>query len=179
MIIDLRTVPDGTRSYEFVLEKDWWRSDEGKDQVLSIDTPIQVKIKIYKAGDKYVLDGDMVGGLQVRCDRCLEPYHQDLESVFRVFLALPLPATDMTEVELVEEDLEVDFVRGEEIDVDEIIREQTYLSLPMKSLCRKKCLGLCPVCGSNLNAEDCQCYREQGHPGFSKLKNLKIQGEKT
>ncbi len=179
MIIDLRTIPDGPRRFEFLLEKDWWPSEGRKDQVLGIDIPIQIKIKIYKAGDKYVLEGDMVGGLQVQCDRCLEPYHRELKSAFRVFLALPLPETDQTEVELVEGDLEVDFIKGEEVDLDEIIREQIYLSLSMKSLCSESCLGLCPICGSNLNTGDCQCHRKPGHPGFSKLKNLKVQGEKA
>jgi uncharacterized protein len=92
-------------------------------------------------------------------------------TTFRVYLALPLPEDDDpeeddTEIELAEKDLEVDFIRGEEIDLDEIIREQIYLSLPMKSLCSEDCLGLCPTCGSDLNAGSCQCHREQGHPGI-------------
>lgn len=177
MIIDLRTVPAGAKDFEFLLEKDWWRSDDEKDQVLAIDAPIEVKIRIYRSGDKYVLDGQLSGGLQVLCDRCLESYHRELRTVFRVFLALPIGETDKTEIELAEEDLEVDFIMGEEIDLDEIIREQIYLSLPMKSLCSKNCLGLCPVCGSNLNDGDCQCKRGQGHPAFLKLKRLKVEGE--
>ena len=175
MIIDLRTIPYGTRRFEFCLEKDWWRSDEKNDQILGIDLPLEVRIKIYKAGDKYVLDGDLSGGLQVLCDRCLEHYHQDLKSEFRVFLALPLPDMDRAEIELTEEDMEVGFIRGEEINLDEIIREQVYLSLPMKLLCKEDCLGLCPVCGNNLNKKRCHCRREQGHPGFLKLKNLKLK----
>jgi uncharacterized protein len=177
MIIDLRTIAREQRSFRFLLEQAWWRPDEGRDQLLGIDTPIEVKIKIYRAGDKYVLDGDLSGGLQVLCDRCLEPYHWELRSAFRVFLALPIGETDRAEVELAEEDLEVNFIRGEEIDLDEIIREQIYLSLPMKSLCRENCTGLCPTCGNDLNAGNCQCHREQGHPAFLKLKNLKIEGE--
>ena len=177
MIIDLRTIPTGSRSLEFDLEKDWWRSGGQRDQILGIDTSVQVKMKIYGAGDKYVLDGELSGGLQVICDRCLEGYDRELRTVFRVFLALPVPETDQTEIELAEEDLEVDFIRGEEIDLDEIIREQIYLSLPMKSLCSENCLGLCPVCGSNLNAGNCQCDREQRHPGFLELENLKTEGE--
>lgn len=177
MIVDLRTIPEGTRSFHFVLEEDWWGSDGQRDQIQGIDTPVQVKIELYKAGDKYVLDGALSGGLQVVCDRCLEAYHRELRTAFRVFLALPLPETDQTEIELAEKDLEIDFIRGEEIDLDEIIREQIYLSLPMKSLCSQNCQGLCPVCGSNLNAGNCKCHREQGHPAFLKLKNVKIEGE--
>ena len=176
MIVDLRTIPEGSRRFQFVLEQDWWPSDAQRDQVLGIDSPVQVNLEIYKAGDKYVLDGELRGGLQVVCDRCLEPYCWDMGTTFRVYLALPLPEEDDTEIELAEKDLEVDFIRGEEIDLDEIIREQIYLSLPMKSLCREDCLGLCPTCGSDLNAGGCQCHREQGHPAFLKLRNLKTEG---
>ena len=60
-------------------------------------------------------------------------------------------------------------------DLDEVVREQIYFSLPMKSLCRKDCSGLCPLCGANLNMEECKCRKEKGHPGFSELKNLKLK----
>ena len=177
MIVDLRTILEGSRRFQFVLERNWWPSDAQKDQNVGIGSPVQVNMEIYKAGDKYVLDGELRGGLQVVCDRCLEDFHRELRTAFRVFLALPLPEEDGTEIELAEKDLEVDFIRGEEIELDEIIREQIYLSLPMKSLCSGNCLGLCPTCGANLNKGSCQCHRDQGHPAFSKLKKLYIEGD--
>jgi len=177
MIIDLRTIPNGPRNYEFSLDEDWWTSHEDDDHVMAFDTPLQVMIKIYKAGDKYVLEGELSGGLRVRCDRCLGPFHRDLRSPFQVFLALPLPEAGQTEIELLEEDMEVDFLRGEEIELEKIIREQIFLALPIKSLCKKNCLGLCPICGTNLNREKCHCQQHHGHPAFSKLKQLKIEGD--
>ena len=175
MIIDLRTIQPGSRTFEYVLEKDWWRSEEFENQILALDAPLAVSLRLYTAGDKIALDGRMNGGIQVRCDRCLQPYHRDLNAAFHVFLALPSPESEVAEVELLDEDMEVNFIRGEEIDVDEIVREQVYLSLPMKLLCSDDCKGLCPRCGADLNKRACQCRREVGHPGFSKLKNLKIQ----
>ena len=177
MIIDLRTLSTGSQSFQFALETEWWASVGEKDLILGIDRPIQVRIEIYPAGDKYVLDGTLSGGIQVLCDRCLESYHRELKTSFRVFLALPLPQTEEDDIELAEEDMEVDFIRGNEIDLDEIIHEQVYLTIPMKSLCKEDCLGLCPKCGSNLNAGKCQCDKEQGHPAFLKLQNLKIEGD--
>ena len=79
--------------------------------------------------------------------------------------------------ELEEEDMEVDFEKGDEIDLREILREQIYLSLPAKLICHPDCRGLCPQCGINLNEGQCRCTETLGHPGFAKLKNLKIQGE--
>jgi len=175
MIIDLRTLPLGPRTFEYVLERDWWHSEEFEDHLLGLDSPLDVRLGIYPAGDKYVLDGKLKGGVSVLCDRCLGSFHRDLSAVFRLFLALPLPESDEVEVELHEEDMAVDFLRGEKIDLDEIVREQVYLSLPMQLLCSEDCKGLCPQCGTNLNKGTCKCSREVGHPGFSKLKNLKIK----
>ena len=177
MIIDLRTLSEGSQSLQFALETDWWASVGEQDLVLGIDTPVQVQIEIYPAGDKYVLDGALSGGIQVLCDRCLESYHRELKTSFKVFLALPLAHTEEDDIELAEEDLDIDFIRGDEIDLDEIIHEQVYLTIPMKSLCKEDCLGLCPKCGSNLNEGDCPCERDLGHPAFLKLKNLKIEGD--
>ena len=91
-----------------------------------------------------------------------------------MFLSLPPSDAEKSELELSEEDMSVDFIMGDEIDLDEVVREQIYFSLPMKSLCREDCRGLCPVCGINLNKEECKCRREIGHPGFSELKKLKL-----
>jgi len=177
MIIDLRAIPrEGSRCFEFSLDKDWWRLGGKNDRVLDLKTPLIVKVEIFRPGDKYVLSGDLEGSIQVMCDRCLEYYQRDVRADFKLFLVLK-PDVEKAEIELLEEDMEVDFIRGEDIDLDKIIQEQLYLSLPIKSLCREGCLGLCPTCGSNLNNGACHCKREQGHPGLSKLESLIIEGE--
>jgi uncharacterized protein len=53
------------------------------------------------------------------------------------------------------------------------MREQFYLALPMKPLCRDDCRGLCGVCGTNLNHVMCGCKREWDDPRFAVLKALK------
>jgi uncharacterized protein len=63
------------------------------------------------------------------------------------------------EIELLEEDLETGFISGDEIELDDIFKEQLYLALPIKSLCREGCLGLCPICGTDLNIQRCQCIK--------------------
>jgi len=173
VIIDLRTILTAPRYFDFTLEPDWWQADEENDQILGLNGPLRVHISISRAGSKYVLDGRLSGRLRLRCDRCLEPFYNDLESDFRLFLTLPPSDTEKSEFELLEEDMSVDFIMGDEIDLDEVVREQIYFSLPIKSLCREDCFGLCLVCGANLNKEECKCRREMGHPGFSALKNLK------
>jgi uncharacterized protein len=49
-------------------------------------------------------------------------------------------------------------ISGNDIDLLPAIREQVILSTPLQSLCKEDCLGLCQVCGANLNEGVCGCY---------------------
>ena len=48
------------------------------------------------------------------------------------------------EREIEEDDLTTAFYENDEIDLGQLMREQFYLALPMKPLCRDDCQGLCP-----------------------------------
>lgn len=178
MRIDLEKLPDDSEITQ-VYDKDWWGGRGEDEQVLALDRPLNVRIKIRRTGKQYVLEGKMAGGLLVKCDRCLEPFHSDLDSEFHVYLqALAVAQPGTAEVELLDEDMEVEFVEGGELDLDAIVQEQIFLALPMKCVCVETCQGLCPVCGMNLNSGACECLKDQGHPAFQKLRNLKIKEPK-
>lgn len=173
MRIDLQEISEETEFSE-VLEEGWWEPAPGDDQILGLDGSLHVRVKVSKAVDRFLVQGTIRGGIRVQCDRCLEPYHGRVESQFRVYLMAPRKGSDQEEIELLDEDLEVDFVKGNEVDLDEMVREQVYLSLPMRSICKEGCRGLCPVCGVNLNETTCLCRKAEGHPAFSKLR---LKGE--
>lgn len=174
MRIELSKLPDDAEIIE-VYDPEWWHCDEEGEQVLGLDAPLKVRVRVRRAGDKYILDGEMKGGAMVRCDRCLEPYHFDVDSDFHLYLhTMPSPQAGEKEVELLDEDMEVEFIEGDEVDLDGVVREQVFLSLPMKNICRESCQGLCPVCGVNWNRAQCTCRKEPANAAFQKLKALKI-----
>ena len=174
MIIDLKSIPgEGAKKFEFSLERNWWIPENYTDQIELIDSPVKVSIEIYRVGAKYFLKGFIEGSLRVVCDRCLESYSQLIKSEFTSFL-IPAPEdSENGELELMEDDMEVNFITDDEVDLHDIVREQLYLSLPIKCLCKENCLGLCTKCGCNLNKYSCECIKERGHPGFSVLNKLK------
>ncbi len=177
MIVDLKSISDGPRHFNLTLKRAWWPDTGEDDQLLGIDGPLEASLSISRTDQVYLLEGHLNGRLRIRCDRCLEPYSQDLDCDFSFSLAAG-PSDDRPgEVELTGEDLSVEFVKEGQIELDEIVREQVYLSLPMKSRCRESCLGLCPVCGTDLNKTKCACQQKKGHPGFSKLKGLRFRGD--
>jgi uncharacterized protein len=173
MIIDLQTITEETEFSE-VLEEGWWQPGPRDDQILGLDAPLRVTVKVSKAVDKFLIRGTLRGGIRIRCDRCLEPFHREIQSQFHVYLGVPREGADQEEIQLLDEDMEVDFIKGDTIDLDDIVREQIYLTLPMRAICVESCRGLCPACGANLNEGPCLCRKTEGPPAFSKLK---LKGE--
>ncbi len=45
-------------------------------------------------------------------------------------------------------DMVVAYYKGDRLDLGEVVREQCFLSLPLKRLCREDCRGRCPTCGA-------------------------------
>lgn len=45
------------------------------------------------------------------------------------------------------------------LDAEDVARSVFYLSLPQRELCKEDCLGLCPVCGIDLNGGTCSCNK--------------------
>ncbi len=175
MMVDLRHIGDEPRHFDFTFQPGWWQGMEGDDQIMGLESPIIVWISIRKEGEYYALDARLQGHIKVCCDRCLESYTLAVDPRFRLVLSLTPPQDGPYELALGQEDLSVRFLEEPALNVDDMVCEQIYLSLPMKCLCKDDCAGLCPVCGTNLNLSRCACQREIGHPAFSKLKDLKLK----
>ena len=176
MIVDLKSISRSPRHFNLTVQSDWWRKSEDDVQVQGLEAPLVVKVTVSREDKRYVIHGRLAGKIRLVCDRCLDTYTFALGRDFRLSLSPPVSLESARdETELKKEDLAVRFIEAEKIDLDDIIREQIYLSLPIKLLCESACAGLCRVCGVNLNRETCKCSKNAGHPGFLKLKELKIQ----
>ena len=176
MIIDLQSISRSPRHFNFEVQSDWWRKNEDDVQVQDLEGPLIAKISVSREDKNFVINGHLTGKLRLVCDRCLETYTFAVNRDFRLSLCRPVPPESARdETELKKDELTVGFIVAEKIDLDDIIREQIYLSLPMKLLCKNGCAGLCTRCGANLNMEACKCSGNSGHPAFLKLKELQIQ----
>ncbi len=137
-----------------------------------IAAPVELDFDIHKDKAKFRLDGTLRTELELPCSRCLEPFRLPVEAPFDLTY---LPASEMStehERELQDEDVETSYYRDDQIDLNELMREQFYLTLPMKPLCREDCKGLCPQCGTNLNTGTCECATAWVDPRLASLKNI-------
>jgi uncharacterized protein len=145
---------------------------EAGDEEFVITAPVAFTAEVRKDEKKVRLVGRVQTTLSTGCSRCLEPFAIPVDAAFD---ALLLPASaDAAEAEreIAAEDLGVSFYSGDTIDLGAIMREQFYLALPMKALCRHDCLGLCPVCGVNRNHETCTCQPAWVDPRLEGLRRF-------
>jgi uncharacterized protein len=136
--------------------------------------PPALKARIDRDGDQVRLKGSITAEAEVECDRCLKPIRIPVDAEFDVGY---VPVTDYSAdetPELHEEDLNVSVFDEEMIDIDDLAREQVLLAMPLRSLCREDCKGLCPVCGINKNVQACQCESTEVDPRWAALKDLRF-----
>ena len=145
-------------------------ADEG--DAYRIVAPVDVAFEIHKDKDKFRLVGTVTAELELPCGRCLEPFRLPVAAPFDLRYLPASAVSTEPEREMDDEDLETSYYRNDQIDLNELIREQFYLALPMKPLCQDACRGLCPQCGTNLNTGTCDCAPVWEDPRLAALKGL-------
>lgn len=153
-----------------------WRADAfaGVEQEdFRVVDDVELDFDVRKAADEYRLVGRLVTNLDVPCSRCLELFRCHVEMPFDVLYLPQNRNRGEGEREIDEEELGVAFYEGDVIDLGQLVREQSYLALPMKPLCEEACRGLCPQCGTNLNVTTCRCEPAWTDPRLEALKRLR------
>jgi len=124
---------------------------------VELEGPLRIGLSLDRRGDEIWIRGALHAIALQQCSRCLIDFSQILELEFEVFCA-KLPAVrTMSPKGLDEEDGGVHFHDGHVLSIDSEIREAVLLGLPMRSLCRDSCAGLCPRCGEDRNLGSCRC----------------------
>lgn len=119
------------------------------------------------------LQGDLATRLELRCARCLEPVTRDVSGVFDV-LYRPLGVdAGQNDRSIGDAEAEIGYYTGEGVLLEDVLREQVLLTLPMRTVCREECKGLCPHCGRNLNQGQCQCAATAPDDRWSALKEIR------
>ena len=145
----------------------------GPGEDFSVAAPVALAFDIYKDKDRFRLVGRVRTTLELPCSRCVEPFKSPVDASFDLGYLPRSHNVGEGEREVEEDDLSTSFYEDETLDLGQLMREQFYLSLPMKPLCQVECRGLCPHCGTNLNRGRCGCRRDWEDPRLAALKALK------
>ena len=149
--ISLNKIINSDIGAQFIFEID--------ESINNMELPIEVvgrkvvgKLTATKLDEIVLLEGDLVTGVSLICDRCLSnfkghiPFHLEREY-------------NLNRSTMSEEGLFVD--KFGEIDLAGPVREEIILNLPIKKICSPNCPGICSRCGVNLNKEKCTCKKSK------------------
>src|SRR5437763_2393644 len=145
------------------------------DPDYKVVAPVALAFDIFKDKQQFRLVGHVETTLELTCSRCLEPFTLPVDADFDLRYQPHAANTGEPEKEIEEDDLTTAFYEDDQIDLGLLMREQFYLSLPMKPLCQADCKGLCPECGTNLNRDRCDCKHEWHDPRLAALRELKTK----
>lgn len=142
-----------------------------KDEV-NLSSPVSVKLKLMNTGSVILVSGGLKTRVRLCCCRCLKefdlPVNINIEEEYAKKLAAGKPGNKRNEeIELKEKDFLFEIGEDNIIDLDEAIRQNIIVALPIKPLCSKLCKGIGLMAGAKSKSPD---------PRLAKLKEFKNAG---
>jgi uncharacterized protein len=145
--------------------------DAGISQVSALRVQGSAELLAHTGGEIRI-QGKLAVELEAECDRCLGRARFPLESSYDLFYRPMSHIAREEEVEIDEGEAEIGFFEGGGMQLEDILREQVMLLMPMQRVCAEACRGICPVCGCNRNETACECKVEAADDRWGALRNI-------
>ena len=126
------------------------------------------------SGGEVRVQGRYTVELTAPCDRCLVDSRFPLDAGFDLFYQPASTIARDEEIEIDEGEAQIGFYDHGGLELEDILREQILLALPMQRVCSEDCKGICPVCGKNRNQSACQCSVSTHDDRWGALRKLEI-----
>ncbi len=133
------------------------------------------KAHFIKRNTNIIMQASLNGNIKGICSRCLEEAVIPIDTEMTIMF---IPANQQRKyledevVEITSDELDVEYYKGNSIEVDYLFRESLLLAIPFSPLCNESCKGLCPNCGGNLNRGECVCHKGNGIFNNIKINSL-------
>jgi uncharacterized protein len=119
------------------------------------------------------LRGHWAGNFQVPCARCVEPVEIPLQADFDLIFRPAAADAEPAERSITAPETEIGYYQEDSLALEDVLREQVLLSLPVRTLCKPDCKGLCPRCGADRNSQPCSCDVGPSDPRWEALAGLR------
>jgi uncharacterized protein len=132
------------------------------DEDIKLVGPLTGHVRMRRINQGLLVDGWVDVTLELSCTRCLKDFEQPMHVTFAerfyptvdVVTGIPLSPSDE------EEDDAFPIDEHHQLDLTEAVRQAVLLAIPMATLCKEDCAGLCSQCGKDLNLGPCNCEPE-------------------
>lgn len=126
-----------------------------KDKMLFFNDDFSLIGNIKKYRNNFLLKGFVETELLFDCVHCLQQFSFKLKSDI-IFNYIRI-SDEVLEESFLEKKEFTSYFKGFNINLTDDIRQWLILNIPFYPKCKDNCLGLCQVCGSNLNNNKCNC----------------------
>lgn len=134
----------GGKEYSFRIRSSWVRSALEDHEAKASDHDGSLVVRASRSGHDVVVNGKLDAELKVPCARCLEPFalpiHTDVRVLYSPAHKVKDPETD--EYEFSEEEADTLPFDGETVVLDDLVRDELLLEIPMIPLCSETCPGM-------------------------------------
>lgn len=137
----------GGREFRFSVRSGWVRGALEGHEATSSGVDGALAVRASKSGHDVVVVGTLDAELVVPCARCLEParlpVHSDVSVLF--VPSSKLAHGEGKERELSDEEADTLPFEGETVVLDDLVRDELLLGVPMIPLCSEDCPGMSPA----------------------------------
>ncbi len=142
------------------------------DHDLKVLGPITGHVRMRRTNQCILADGWVELTVELSCTRCLRDFEHFMHVPFeeRYYPTVDI-LTGLAAPEADDEDDVFYIDDHHHLDLTEAIRQNVLLAIPMVTLCKEECAGLCSRCGHDLNLGPCDCPPEVDER-FSVLSSL-------
>ena len=119
---------------------------------ISFTEPVSVSGTYVYYGKAFTVSGKAEASINTDCARCTKPFAERVAFSF---------SERFVKGEDEASDDETYPYSGDELLLDKAVLDNLFLEIPIASVCREDCKGLCPVCGVDLNTTTCDCTIEE------------------
>jgi uncharacterized protein len=156
--ISLHDLDAAGRAYTFPVRVAWIRTALEDRDITPGSGDGELTVRASKSGNDVVVHGRLKAELTTPCARCLEPAHVTVDEPVS---ALMVPASAMKtpkddEYEFSADEADVLPFDGETVVLDDLVRDELVLGIPMIPLCSEDCPGMSVppgVLGSELSGD--------------------------
>lgn len=138
--------------------------------------PVRGKMMVSSTGSVLLLEGAVDTEVELECFRCGNLYCQPVHAEFEEDFVLHPAQAHGRGPRIEEDDTEPEsrfFSEGTlDLNIDELLRQNILVALPLKPLCDVDCLGLCPHCGQRLCEGSCACQPDNIDARMAVLQRL-------
>lgn len=150
---DLLAQPGIRRAVEIAAPVEWMVGSTTVGPVLS------ARLTVEGGAGGVLVRGTVSADTQFSCHRCLAEWEEAID-------------VEVMELMGVEADPDGYPLRDGVADVEDVFRDALLLEVPLAPTCSPGCLGLCSVCGGDLNTGACAGHEAESDSPFAVLREL-------